>query len=110
MVRFHDGLQTYLGGEIGRRARLKILLSVMVVTVRFCSGVQNGGLAQLARASALHAEGHRFDSDILHIVTIRKNGGTDAKYEMETWGNPDTNRTAVTKLICRSGGKMIPFG
>ena len=24
------------------------------------------GLAQLARASALHAEGHRFDSDILH--------------------------------------------
>ena len=25
-----------------------------------------GGLAQLARASALHAEGHRFDSDILH--------------------------------------------
>jgi hypothetical protein len=26
----------------------------------------SGGLAQLARASALHAEGHRFDSDILH--------------------------------------------
>ena len=28
--------------------------------------LENGGLAQLARASALHAEGHRFDSDILH--------------------------------------------
>jgi hypothetical protein len=28
--------------------------------------IKNGGLAQLARASALHAEGHRFDSDILH--------------------------------------------
>ena len=27
---------------------------------------QNGGLAQLARAPALHAGGHRFDSDILH--------------------------------------------
>jgi hypothetical protein len=27
---------------------------------------KTGGLAQLARASALHAEGHRFDSDILH--------------------------------------------
>ena len=26
----------------------------------------NGGLAQLARAPALHAGGHRFDSDILH--------------------------------------------
>ena len=27
-----------------------------------------GGLAQLARASALQAEGHRFDSDTLHKV------------------------------------------
>ena len=26
-----------------------------------------GGLAQLARAPALHAGGHRFDSDILHL-------------------------------------------
>ena len=30
------------------------------------SKLLSGGLAQLARASALHAEGHRFDSDILH--------------------------------------------
>ena len=29
-------------------------------------GNLNGGLAQLARAPALHAGGHRFDSDILH--------------------------------------------
>ena len=29
--------------------------------------ITDGGLAQLARASALHAEGHRFDSDILHF-------------------------------------------
>ena len=29
-----------------------------------------GGLAQLARASALHAEGHRFDSDILHLTLV----------------------------------------
>ena len=27
---------------------------------------QYGGLAQLARALAWHARGHRFDSDILH--------------------------------------------
>ena len=32
----------------------------------------NGGLAQLARAPALHAGGHRFDSDILHIAMINK--------------------------------------
>ena len=27
-----------------------------------------GGLAQLARALAWHARGHRFDPDILHLV------------------------------------------
>jgi hypothetical protein len=27
-----------------------------------------GGLAQLARALALQAKGHRFDSDILHLT------------------------------------------
>ena len=30
----------------------------------------DGGLAQLARAPALHAGGHRFDSDILHTCQI----------------------------------------
>ena len=29
-----------------------------------------GGLAQLARAPALHAGGHRFDSDILHKIYL----------------------------------------
>ena len=28
----------------------------------------NGGLAQLARALAWHARGHRFESDILHFL------------------------------------------
>ena len=32
----------------------------------------NGGLAQLARAPALHAGGHRFDSDILHDECFKK--------------------------------------
>ena len=31
----------------------------------------NGGLAQLARALAWHARGHRFDPDILHIPLER---------------------------------------
>ena len=30
-----------------------------------------GGIAQLARASALQAEGHRFDSDYLHQNILR---------------------------------------
>ena len=38
------------------------------------SGTLNdyGEVAQLARASALHAEGHGFDSLLLHFVMIRK--------------------------------------
>ena len=35
-------------------------------------GQSDGGLAQLARALAWHARGHRFDSDILHQTS--KNG------------------------------------
>ena len=31
-----------------------------------------GGLAQLARALAWHARGHRFDPDILHEATIER--------------------------------------
>ena len=34
--------------------------------------VRQGGLAQLARALALHARGHRFDSDILHQIEIER--------------------------------------
>ena len=30
---------------------------------------------------------------------IRKNDGTDAKNEMETWASPDTNRTDITTLL-----------
>ena len=39
--------------------------------------IRNGGLAQLARAPALHAGGQRFESVILHI---RRSGGIDGKY------------------------------
>ena len=37
-----------------------------------CNVQQHGGLAQLARAPALHAGGHRFDSDILHNSERKK--------------------------------------
>ena len=39
-----------------------------------------GGLAQLARALALQARGHRFDSDILHFFFFeveKRNGDQD---------------------------------
>ena len=43
-------------------------LSLTVTTAN-----SKGGLAQLARAPALHAGGHRFDSDILHKVMFLDN-------------------------------------
>ena len=39
----------------------------------------------MARALDLHSKGHGFDSLLLHFVMIRKNDGTDAMYEMETF-------------------------
>ena len=38
-----------------------------------------GGLAQLARAFAWHARGHRFDPDILHVSV----GGIEDRHEEE---------------------------
>ena len=35
-----------------------------------CLGLREGGLAQLARALAWHARGHRFDPDILHYTLL----------------------------------------
>ena len=34
------------------------------------SETHHGGLAQLARALAWHARGHRFDPDILHVCSL----------------------------------------
>ena len=45
--------------------------------------------------------------DGLHCNDSETNDGTDAKYEMETWASPDTNRTDITKLICRIGGMIV---
>ncbi len=43
-------------------------------------GLVYGGLAQLARAPALHAGGHRFDSDILHAVFYLQIKGHIARF------------------------------
>ena len=40
-----------------------------------CIAIQpNGGLAQLARALAWHARGHRFEPDILHTKKANSEG------------------------------------
>ena len=66
---------------------------------------KNGGLAQLARAPALHAGGHRFDSDILHnshlcdpffdILDIKK------RYKIENITRVSNKFEKVTKGVWR---------
>ena len=46
---------------------LVLLFAVFEIGEPGCWDISSGGLAQLARALAWHARGHRFDSDILHF-------------------------------------------
>ena len=48
----------------GKKRQNKGFSTPVFLTNKF---IYNGGLAQLARALAWHARGHRFDSDILHL-------------------------------------------
>ena len=41
----------------------------IVISAQFQAKTKNGGLAQLARALAWHARGHRFESGILHYFS-----------------------------------------
>jgi hypothetical protein len=47
--------------EEARRKKQQLLTAICLLPT-----TKEGGLAQLARAPALQAGGHRFDSDILH--------------------------------------------
>ena len=44
-------------------------LASLMKNVHYCT-LKQGGLAQLARALAWHARGHRFDSGILHKASV----------------------------------------
>ena len=46
---------------------LVLLFAVFEIGEPGCWDISSGGLAQLARALAWHARGHRFDPDILHV-------------------------------------------
>ena len=45
---------------------MRVTLFSLLMTLVYDLPINHGGLAQLARAPALHAGGHRFESDILH--------------------------------------------
>ncbi len=72
-VYLYSYLKYVLGpdGGTGRHAGLKILFAEKVSAGSIPAwGTLNGEVAQLARASALHAEGHGFESLLLHIGPI----------------------------------------
>uniref|UniRef100_A0A915PJ09 Uncharacterized protein n=1 Tax=Setaria digitata TaxID=48799 RepID=A0A915PJ09_9BILA len=57
-----------------------------------------GGLAQLARALALHARGHRFDSDILHTIQLSILQRRQTR-RTETSKYPEEKKTIVIPLV-----------
>ena len=61
-------------GKLFRRIQKKRLIVCRFRKMPYlCTAYDsNGGLAQLARALAWHARGHRFDSDILHLCGERR--------------------------------------
>ena len=63
-----------------------------------------GGLAQLARAPALHAGGHRFESDILHIPIGDGNWQKEVLKNIDvTPGHEVRNLTIINPLNPPSG-------
>ena len=53
-----------------KRKLFSILRSSFSIFLYLCTAI--GGLAQLARALAWHARGHRFEPDILHNPKCRE--------------------------------------
>ena len=62
--------------------------SLLRTTTEASYGTSNGGLAQLARAPALHAGGQRFESVILHF---------SLKYRIEIFDILDTRHISNIK-------------
>ncbi len=70
-------------------------LSVIIYHLSFrpqAAGRTTGGLAQLARALAWHARGHRFESDILH----ERNEGCRMQNEESFWSESSFEHRSLT--------------
>ena len=82
------------------------------VAVQFV-GAQRGGVAQLARAPALHAGGRRFDSDRLHAIlgrrlTVQDGGDYQRKLRKRrsverTMGREEDVGNALARRRCCTG-------
>ena len=65
-----------------------------------------GGLAQLARAPALHAGGQRFESVILHQTLLKRSEGneikTNIKHAVKAGGAPKRIEYLVNSIVYAS--------
>ena len=70
---------------------------------------QKGGIAQLARASALQAEGRRFDSDYLHKIktSIRASFFVEISFDPQSLRDSPQGHTAV--VFAAIGHLRPPF-
>ena len=59
-----DGAFIYVNGKVGRKREIRKKNATLLKS--------DGGIAQLARAPALHAGGQRFESVILHSAFYRQ--------------------------------------
>ena len=71
--------------------------------------IKKGGLAQLARAFAWHAKGHRFDSGNLHFRKVRFFAVLERPESIRE-GHPNINRyTYINTLAFFAGFHFMPF-
>ena len=63
-----DEAEVFISGAQQLTVESKQLKGKQLSTLHSALSTLYGGLAQLARASALHAEGQRFESVILHSI------------------------------------------
>ena len=101
MVRVHAGPQREARNSKGQKIKFQIVWILRFWDLNFKPS-EHGGLAQLARAPALQAGGHRFDSDILHREK-QSTGSVDWKLKRLK------NVRAIERLTCIVVSTRIKF-
>ena len=96
-------------GPVVKRSRHRPFTAV--TRVRFSSGSPHGGLAQLVRASASHAEGRWFESISLHQINEIRTVWSGFLLFYRQWTRTHLNATVRRTVACRrlDGGNTFIF-
>lgn len=85
---------------------MKVYFVFSKICLIFASAI--GGIAQLARASALQAEGRRFDSDYLHKKRMIKSNFCSSSFSLKNSPSPPNTHTA-SSAQCPENLVFSPF-